>query len=280
MPQQQVSRGKTPGTATCFLPGKKRMDTQVKADTARLSDTPQPTPYTSRYVEAGGLRLHYLDYGTPGRQPMVCLHGGAANAHWYDFVAAQFNRDYHVIALDARGHGDSQWSDPPAYTFEDYAHELDQVVRKLDLRDIVLIGHSMGGKTALTYTALYPQRVARLVVIDSNMLVSSSHVSEMQDIGKRPNRSYASREDYVARFHVRPEGTVAAAEILQHLGRLSCRQMPDGGWQHKFDRNIYAQQRVMDPYAYWERVKVPAMLMKAALSARVTKEIVAEARKR
>src|SRR5262249_3286101 len=73
---------------------------------------------------------------------------------------------------------------------------------------------------------------------------------------------------------------VAAPEILQHLGRLSCRQMPDGGWQHKFDRNIYAQQRVMDPYAYWERVKMPAMLMKAALSVRVTKEIAAEAKKR
>ena len=73
----------------------------------------QPAAATSGNVEAGGLKLHYLDYGTAGRPPMLCVHGGAAHAHWFDFVAAGFNADYHVRALDPRGHGDSAWSDPP-----------------------------------------------------------------------------------------------------------------------------------------------------------------------
>ena len=100
----------------------------------------QPAPYASQFVEAGGLRLHYLDYGTAGRPPILCVHGGAAHAHWFDFFAPGFVTDFHVRALDFRGHGDSQWMTPPGYTYERYASDLVEVVDKLDLRDFVLIG--------------------------------------------------------------------------------------------------------------------------------------------
>src|SRR5215210_6872387 len=73
-------------------------DTQVGGFTA--------APSTSHFVEAGGLKFHYLDYGTAGLPPMLCIHGGAGHAHWYDFVAPGFNKDYHVLSLDLRGHGD------------------------------------------------------------------------------------------------------------------------------------------------------------------------------
>ena len=66
-----------------------------------------PEPFEDRFIEANGVRLHYLDYGTAGLTPMLCLHGGAVNAHWFDFVAAGFTASYHVRALDQRGHGDS-----------------------------------------------------------------------------------------------------------------------------------------------------------------------------
>ena len=114
----------------------------------------QPAPYRSRFVEAGGLRLRYLDYGADreneGKPPMVCLHGGAAHAHWFDFVAPDFTPDYHVLALDQRGHGDSEWANPPSYTYERYAADLAEVAAKLDLRDFVLVGPSIGGPDALT----------------------------------------------------------------------------------------------------------------------------------
>ena len=59
-------------------------------------------------------------------------------------------------SLDLRGHGDSDWADPPAYAFEDYASDVAAVVEKLDLRDFVLVGHSMGGMVSLVYAATYP----------------------------------------------------------------------------------------------------------------------------
>src|SRR5512147_863173 len=108
-----------------------RLDTDARID--RADRGLQPAIYSSRFAEAGGLRLHYLDYGTVGRPAMLCLHGGAAHAHWFDFVAPGFSADYHVRALDLRGHGDSAWADPPAYSYQRYASDLAEVVEKLDL---------------------------------------------------------------------------------------------------------------------------------------------------
>ena len=66
-----------------------------------------PAPYTEHDVHAGALKLHYLDYGTQGKPHMLCIHGGAAHSHWFDYIAPGFTPDYHVRSLDLRGHGDS-----------------------------------------------------------------------------------------------------------------------------------------------------------------------------
>ena len=81
-------------------------------------------PSTSRFIEANGVKLHYLDYGTAGCPPMVCVHGGAAHAHWFDFVAPGLTPDHHVLAPDLRGHGDSAWADPQTYLFETHAEDI------------------------------------------------------------------------------------------------------------------------------------------------------------
>src|SRR5687768_9779870 len=94
-----------------------------------------PAPAQSRFVEANGVKLHYLDYGNEGRTPMLCLHGGGAHGHWFDYIAGSFTADYHVRALDLRGHGESAWTEPAAYSFDDYAADVATVVGKLDLRD-------------------------------------------------------------------------------------------------------------------------------------------------
>src|SRR5688572_32169271 len=109
------------------------------------------TPHTDQFIEVDGLKLHYLDYGTAGRRPMLCVHGGAAHGHWFDFVASGFTADHHVRALDLRGHGDSQRADPPAYSYRDYADDIHAVAEALDLRDFTLVGHSMGGIVSLLY---------------------------------------------------------------------------------------------------------------------------------
>ena len=241
----------------------------------------EPAPYTSRFVEANGLKLHYLDYGTAGRPPMVCLHGGAAHAHWFDFVAGGFTADHHVRALDLRGHGDSEWADPPVYSFDKYASDVAEVVEKLDLHDFVLVGHSMGGMVSLVYAATHPGRVGRLVLVDTTMQLSKESVAGLRDLGTRPAKDYATQEELIRRYRLQPEGPkLAAPEVIRHVAGNSGRQTAEGPWRHKFDRNLYAIFERLDGKPYWNHIKIPALLIKGEHSDRVNEKIFEEVKAR
>jgi pimeloyl-ACP methyl ester carboxylesterase len=77
-----------------------------------------------RSLQVGGLALHALEWGEPGRPALCFLHGGSAHAHWFDAVVPAFVDRYHVLSLDQRGHGASQWAPDQAYATEDFAHDL------------------------------------------------------------------------------------------------------------------------------------------------------------
>jgi pimeloyl-ACP methyl ester carboxylesterase len=240
----------------------------------------QPAPYTSRSVEAAGLKLHYLDYGTADRPAMLCVHGGAAHAHWFDFVAPALSAGYHVRALDLRGHGDSQAADPPSYRYQDYASDLAAAIEKLDLRDFVLVGHSMGGMVSLVYAATYPGRVTRLIVADSTMQMGEERVATLRDVGSRQGSVYATQEELVARYRLRPSGTLATPETVRYVAAHSSRQTADGTWRHKFDRNVYARRENIDGMPYWDKIRIPALIVKGDHSPRISPEIFAEVKAR
>jgi len=85
----------------------------------------------ARAVGVNGLRLHFLEWGTPGRPALCFLHGGAAHAHWFDLVAPAFADRFHVVSLDQRGHGESQWAEPAAYATQDFVADLIGVMDSL-----------------------------------------------------------------------------------------------------------------------------------------------------
>jgi len=259
------------------------MPARTGPDTPPLAsnNSPAAAPSSSRFVEAKGLRLHYLDYGTAGRPPMLCLHGGAAHAHWFDFVAAGLTSDYHVRSLDLRGHGDSGWAEPPAYSFAHYAADVAAAVEALDLRDFVLVGHSMGGMVSLLYAGTYPGRVAKLIVVDSRMLMPLNRVGAMREAGTRSGKSYASQEELISRYRLEPPGThTAAPELIHHIAVHSGRAKADGTWQHKFDRTLFAQFERIDGIPLWERIKIPALLLKGERSNRLSPEVLEMVRAR
>jgi len=119
-----------------------------------------------RYVTVNGLRIHYLDWGTAGRQPLILLHGIARLARTFDHLAPRFCRDYHVIAVDMRGHGDSAWDPQGAYRVEDYTEDIEALAAQLGLRDIVLWGNSTGGRVAQVFAGSRPDCVAAVIVED------------------------------------------------------------------------------------------------------------------
>ncbi len=239
-----------------------------------------PARYVSRHVEANGLRLHYLDYGTEGRPAMLCVHGGAAHAHWYDFVADGFTGDYHVRSIDLRGHGDSARHEPPAYLYRDYASDLDAAVRELDLRDFVLVGHSMGGMVSLLYAATYPGRVKALVIVDTLLNLPVERVAKLREVGNKPGSTYASQQELVARYRLRPGHSSAAPEVVHHIAANSGREQPDGTWRLKFDRAVYATREDHDGRPHWSHIATPALLVRGEHSERITPEVYADAKSR
>ena len=257
------------------------MTSQTSPATAAASPAPlPPAPHTSHFVEARGLKLHYLDYGTPGRAPMLCVHGGAAHAHWFDFIATGFVADHHVRSIDLRGHGDSARGAPQDYVYKHYAADLNAAIEKLDLTDFTLIGHSMGGMCCLLYAATYPGRVGRLVVIDSTFHMTEDRVSNLRNVGSREGSSYGSRDEFIARFRLRPAGTTAHPAVLRHLSEVSARQSEDGRWRPKFDRNVYAQRVPINGIPFWEKIKTPALVVRGDRSPRISDETFAEIKKR
>src|SRR5437879_10030398 len=96
----------------------------------------------SRVVRVGTLGLHYLEWGSADHPPLLFLHGGSAHAHWFDAVAPAFADRYHVVSLDQRGHGESEWARPATYATEDFAGDLLAVFDALGWRQAIIVGRS------------------------------------------------------------------------------------------------------------------------------------------
>ena len=120
-----------------------------------------------KYLDRKGLRLHYLEWESKEKQPMLLLHGFMTHAHSWDAFASNFRDQYHILALDQRGHGESQWSENEAYSLDDHFSDIAHLIEVLELMDLVLVGHSMGGRNALFYTACHPESVERLILVDA-----------------------------------------------------------------------------------------------------------------
>lgn len=243
----------------------------------------EPTPSTSQFVDVDNLSFHYLDFGDtrlpPGEDPrmiMLCLHGGAAQAHWFDFVVGPFLDDYRVLSLDLRGHGDSDWGPPDKYSYPDFARDVGGFIQKLGIGPVLLVGHSMGGMVSLVTAAEFPDEVGKLVVVDSMMQMSEERAAELRSIGTGKGKGFDSREAYVAGFKIRPEAVAALPEVTRHMAAFSCRQFEDGLWRNKFDRNVYARRHPVDGYTYLAKVwdaKTPALVIAGGDSDRITPEV-------
>ncbi len=227
-----------------------------------------------------GISWHFHEYPLALEPPMLCVHGGGGNGHWFDFVAPGLTTDYHVMALELRGHGDSEAVEPPSYTYADYASDIDKAVRALGLRDFGLIGHSMGGAVALFYAATYPGRAKNLIVVDSTVNLSAERIGKLRSIGSGPGRSYATKDELVSRYKLRPGKSLATPEVVRHIAAQSCRQEEDGTWRHKFDRAVYATREVFDGTPLWADIKIPALLVKGDRSGRITPEVYADVQAR
>ena len=153
-----------------------------------------------RFIDANGLRLHYLDYGNDGAPWVVCVHGLSGNAHNFDALAPHLAAKYHVISVDVRGRGDSQWGPPTEYLPQNYVTDLARMLEGLGAARVSLIGTSMGGIISMTYAGGWPERVERLVVNDIGPEIDQAGLTRIANyVGTAPERFENIRE--VAKYY-------------------------------------------------------------------------------
>jgi pimeloyl-ACP methyl ester carboxylesterase len=223
---------------------------------------------------ANGLALNCLDYGGEGKPPILFLHGGSAHAHWWDFVAPAFVGDFHVLALDQRGHGESQWADDWAYGSRHYVSDLDQVIGGWGFGAPIIVGHSMGAHNVLAYAVEHSEsgKARAIVAIDPPPDYPDFAVDFLKSIAEKPARRFDSLDEAARNFKVLPRQTLAKKEILEHVARLSFKPHPGGGWTHKLDRRTMIREpsRVSDSL---HRIACPALIVKIAKSPLLDREL-------
>ncbi len=237
-------------------------------------DAPLTGP-TARFFDSQGLRLHYSDWGNDTAPPLILIHGRRDHSRSWDAIAAALRSNFHVIAPDLRGHGDSDWAKGSSYNLPDFVYDLARLLGHAQLKDVALVGHSLGGMIGLTFAGTYPDRVSRLAVLDGITVVPgqrtapiheriSAWISQLDAVADRKSRRFASIEAAAKRMlahnrHLTPDQAIS-------LAGHGVKRNADGTFSWKFDD--YQQARApyrlwADDYiGLWKRIACPTLLLR------------------
>ena len=229
-------------------------------------------------VELNGLRFHYLDWGNAQLPHVVLLHGGSLTAHTWDMAALLLRDSYHLIALDQRGHGDTDWTanvedDTGALMVEDTRAFLDHLASERGVERLSLVGMSMGGINSFQHAAQHPQRLDALAIVDVAPEVMRAGIVEMEQFAQA-TETLARFEDFLERaVEFNPDRPL---DHLRYSLTHALRQT-DEGWTWKNDRRERpkldedARKQQWDERAslLWDAVRsieVPTLLMRGSES--------------
>ena len=112
------------------------------------------------------IQLHFIEQGQG--QPLILLHGNGESCDFFEHQIPYFSKDYRVIAIDTRGHGQSPRGEKP-FTIAQFAEDLHDFMDESDIEKAVLLGFSDGGNIALTFALKYPERVDKMIVDGANL---------------------------------------------------------------------------------------------------------------
>jgi pimeloyl-ACP methyl ester carboxylesterase len=230
---------------------------------------------TSHTYYSQRLRLHYLDWGNPEAPPLLLVHGNRDHCHNWDWVAQELRDDFHIIAPDFRGHGDSAWVTGSAYSHSEYVYDLAQLIHQQHLAPLHVIAHSLGGGVALRYAGIYPEHIKKLVVIEGTggpgWMVQDKPVHERmkewiestRKVSGRLAKRYPTLENAYERMH-EANGHLRDDQA-RYLTIHGSSQNEDGTYSWKFDNYTH----VMSPYdmnleqtrELWARISSPILLV-------------------
>lgn len=226
-------------------------------------------------VTVDGCDLHTLRWGERGKPGLVLVHGGAAHARWWSFLAPFFTPHYDVLALDLSGHGDSGRRE--SYPRDVWAREVVAVAQAAGFPGPpVVVGHSMGGLVAIVAASLFGERLAGAIVVDSPVYERPPETQAAQQ-GRTfgPLKVYPDLATAVGRFRLIPDQPCDNRFILDYIARESVKELPPergGGFTWKFDPRIFSVDSAGRMSDYLATVKCRVALLRGELSHVVPRE--------
>lgn len=228
------------------------------------------------------LRLHYVDWGNTDKPPLLLVHGGRDHCRSWDWTAEALREDWHIIAMDHRGHGDSQWTEDGNYRTMDLVYDVAQLIHQLDLAPVTIVSHSWGANTSLRYAGLFPENVRKIVAIEGlfptpereAMMKNVPFARRVRDFigekrkaaGRLPRR-YPTLEDAYARM--KGENPYLTDEQARHLTRHGINRNEDGTFSWKFDPHLNVDGAPYDitieqRNELWKAITCPSLLLNGA----------------
>lgn len=263
----RVNRLPEPGSVTDTNWRLEHLVAAVQVSGVQVSAVVLPTDHD---MLVGRMRLHYLDWGGSANPAIVFLHGGGLTAHTWDVVCLSLRTRFHCLALDLRGHGESEWSPNMDYGLEAYARDLRHFVDNLGLDQFVLVGMSLGGLASIAYTALHPGRVQALVIVDVGPEVQSVGVRRISEFAAS-SEELDSVDDFVERalaFNPARNPALLRRSLLHNL-----HQLPNGKWTWRYDKRRWipedfaaAGQRRRLLWKDVESIHCPTLVVRGARS--------------
>lgn len=219
----------------------------------------QPPRMQQHFIE-GAPRLHYSLSGANGLPTLVLLHGSTQHARAWDDLTPMLP-DYRVAALDLRGHGESEWNG--TYSPDDYLDDVDRLIDVLDVRSVVLAGHSMGSLIAMRYTAARPDRVSAAIFVDIDARPPDSQGENLHRAGARDGLSFDSVDEARARVtRLRPDAQDDAVERI-----MAANFLPRGdGYIEGYDRQTLAQFAPWDNRELLAGIECPTLVLRGGES--------------
>jgi pimeloyl-ACP methyl ester carboxylesterase len=231
----------------------------------------------SQFLE-GTPRLHYLEWNPRGRETLVLLHGNSANVWWWQPLADSIDpAAYRLLALDQRGHGDSEWVRPPAYTPDDYARDLARFIQQKALACPIVAGHSMGGISVIAFAAQCGNLARAAIAIDVAVSSTPRRDRFLRRLKKLPTVIYPDRATAMARFRLMPDEGAIPPAVLAEVAERSLERTADGRYTLKFDRASFIGGDGLDVAAALGRIAIPTLLIRAELSRIMTADAAAGA---
>jgi pimeloyl-ACP methyl ester carboxylesterase len=227
------------------------------------------TPRDEYEVDSNGTPIHVLAWGPMRGRPILLVHGNAAHAHWWSFIAPQLAAERRVLAMDLGGMGDSGMRAAPSP--DAYAADIASVLADLTAKGLPpadIVAHSFGGLMSTWLAARHPEGYERLVLIDVPFVDEDEYRPSWRMDGRRT--VHPSLEAALSRFRLRPAQPCDNQFLIDHIARHGLERVADG-WTWKARTNPWD----FEPFehGFWTAmseaaasVRKPPILLRGALS--------------